>query len=303
MPFNARTGPRPSRKASHERNLSPWLVMASDDRRAPDECEVPPLDIGVRAIQLSPYRAGVAGRHHTRLLLPPAFQPCSCPLALSGRGQAVASESLCLELRPPPGAIRSVRTAAHDFSSSGSSPQPVERRSADALADIVPFATTALPSHRGSVDMHMSISYLRVHCWLRWAFGPFSGTSHRLTSPKVRTFHVPSTVRTKRKSAPFRVGYARLCGPIRPVTGRHSLFPSSPTLCSIPLPYGWDTTYVGSIGLTQLSMKKDVSGTVGVCTPVGVLDVAASSAMKRSCPRTFWLWPVSLFGHSSFTRF
>src|SRR5712691_1087725 len=119
--FIALTGHRPSRKAYHERNLSPWFVMASDDRRGADECEVPPLDIGVRAIQLSPYRTGVAGRHHTRLLLPPAFQPCSCPLALSGLGQAVASESLCLELRPPPGAIRSVRTTAHSFPSSSSS--------------------------------------------------------------------------------------------------------------------------------------------------------------------------------------
>jgi hypothetical protein len=108
--------------------------------------------------------------------------------------------------------------------------------------------------------MHMYESYLRVHCWLRWAFGPFSGKIHRLTSPKVRPFHVFSTVRTKRKSAPFRVGYFRLGGPIRPATGRHSLFPSSPTLCSVPLPYGRDTTCVGSIGLTQLPMKKNVAG-------------------------------------------
>jgi len=106
--------------------------------------------------------------------------------------------------------------------------------------------------------MHMYGSYLRVHGWLRWAFGPFSGRIHRLTSPKVRTSPVFSTVRTKRKSAPFRVGYLRQGGPIRPVTRRHSLFPSSHTLCSIPLPYGRDTTYVGSIGLTQLSMKKNV---------------------------------------------
>ena len=151
--------------------------------------------------------------------------------------------------------------------------------------------------------MHMSVSYLRVHCWLRWAFGPCSGTSHRLTSPKVRTFHVFSAVRTIRKSAPFRVGYPRLGGPIHPVTRWHSLFPSSHTLCPIPIPCGRDTTCVGSIGLTQLSMKKNVSGTVGVCTPVGVLDVATSSALRRSCPRTFWLWPVSLFGHLPFTRF
>src|SRR5256712_4425918 len=65
-------------------------------RRAPDECAVPPLDIGVRAIQLSPSRVGVAGPCHTRLLTSPAFQPCCCSLALSGLGKAVASESSAL---------------------------------------------------------------------------------------------------------------------------------------------------------------------------------------------------------------
>ena len=96
MPFNAFARHRPSRKAYHRRNAIPWLAMASDSRRATDECEVPPLDIGVRAMQLSPYRAGVAGPYHTRLLLRPAFRPCSCPLALSGLGQAVASKSSAL---------------------------------------------------------------------------------------------------------------------------------------------------------------------------------------------------------------
>jgi hypothetical protein len=145
--------------------------------------------------------------------------------------------------------------------------------------------------------MHLSLSSLRVHYWSRWAFGPFSGQVHRLTSPKVRTFPVFSTVRTTRKSAPFRVGYLRVCGPIRPITGRRSLFPSSPTLCSVPLPYGRDTTCVGGIGLTQLSMKKNVSGPVGVCTPVSIADVAAPRTLKRSCPRTILvvacqpLWP------------
>src|SRR5215468_9190083 len=65
-------------------------------KRATNECEVPPLDIGIQAIQLSPYRSGVAGPPHTRLLRSPAFQPCACPLALSGPGQAVASESSAL---------------------------------------------------------------------------------------------------------------------------------------------------------------------------------------------------------------
>ncbi len=46
--------------------------------------------------QLSPYCAGVAGPCHTRLLTTPAFQPCSCSLALSGLGEAVASESFAL---------------------------------------------------------------------------------------------------------------------------------------------------------------------------------------------------------------
>src|SRR5215813_9969380 len=89
-------------------------------RRATDECAVPPLDIGVWAIQLSPYRVGVAGPYHTRLLTSPAFRPCCCSLALSGLGEAVASES-CLELRPPQEAIRSVRDMAHSFPSFGSS--------------------------------------------------------------------------------------------------------------------------------------------------------------------------------------
>src|SRR5262249_23044328 len=42
------------------------------------------------------YRSGVAGPPHTRLLRSPAFQPCACPLALSGPGQAVASGSSAL---------------------------------------------------------------------------------------------------------------------------------------------------------------------------------------------------------------
>jgi hypothetical protein len=92
----------------------------------------------------------------------------------------------------------------------------------------------------------------------RMAFGPFSERSHRLTSPRVRTQREFATVRTRRKSAPFRVGYARRDGPIRSITERRSLFPSSSTLCPVPLPYGRDTTSVGSIGLTQLSMKKNV---------------------------------------------
>ena len=62
-------------------------------RRGRGECEVPPLEIGVRAIQLSPYRAGLAGRHDTRLPVPPAFPTGSCPLWLSPSGQSMTQES------------------------------------------------------------------------------------------------------------------------------------------------------------------------------------------------------------------
>src|SRR4029434_2298010 len=116
----------------------------------------------------------------------------------------------------------------------------------------------------GAIDTFLQASYISLHsvpvdvspCGVGVVFGPFSEGSHRLTSPKIRTLLEFSTVRTRRKSAPFRVRYVRVCGPIRPITGRLSLFPSSSTLCSVPLPYGRATTAVGSIGLTQLSMKK-----------------------------------------------
>jgi hypothetical protein len=83
-----------------ERTTDESLIRSSPgrwvDKRATNECEVPPLDIGVQAIQLSPYRSGVAGPLHTRLLRSPVFQSCACPLALSGPGEAVASESSAL---------------------------------------------------------------------------------------------------------------------------------------------------------------------------------------------------------------
>ncbi len=62
-------------------------------RRGRGECEVPPLEIGVRAMQLSPYRAGLAGPHRTRLPMSPAFPTCSCPLWLSPSGKSMTQES------------------------------------------------------------------------------------------------------------------------------------------------------------------------------------------------------------------
>src|SRR5919109_2159472 len=72
------------------------MPIASGDRRGTEECAVPPLGTGIQAIQLSPYRAGVAGRSRTRLRATPAFHPCSCPLLLSDSGKVVASKSFAL---------------------------------------------------------------------------------------------------------------------------------------------------------------------------------------------------------------
>src|SRR5918993_3254928 len=87
-------------RRSREETLFPAYRWRRVYRRATDECEVPPLGIGVRAVSLSPYRAGVAGRGLPRLGTSPAFQPGSCSLALSGLGKVVASESFALNSGP-----------------------------------------------------------------------------------------------------------------------------------------------------------------------------------------------------------
>ena len=84
-------------------------------------CAVPPLEIEVQAIQLSPYRAGLAGRHPTRLPMAPASPTCSCPLRLSPSGQSDDPEaSLCTS----PDCVRdsAPRPAAHALTTSGSTP-------------------------------------------------------------------------------------------------------------------------------------------------------------------------------------
>src|SRR5574341_443246 len=90
-------------------------------RRCGDECAVPPLGMGMQAVELSPYHAGLAGRHHTRLLVSPAFPTCSCPLWLSPSGKSDGPEvSLRTSLDWVKDAVP--RTAAHAFTSHGSTP-------------------------------------------------------------------------------------------------------------------------------------------------------------------------------------
>ena len=48
---------------------------------------IAPLETGLRAVELSPYRAGLAGLRRTRLPPPPASPACCFPLGLSSPGR------------------------------------------------------------------------------------------------------------------------------------------------------------------------------------------------------------------------
>src|ERR1700722_46654 len=79
-------------------NGSPLVALQSATishsiRRCGSGCAFPPLGIGVQAIQLSPYHAGLAGRHLQRLPIPPAFLACSFPLRLSPSGKPDGPET------------------------------------------------------------------------------------------------------------------------------------------------------------------------------------------------------------------
>src|SRR6516164_9201401 len=101
------------------RNLIELPLVALRFRRCSSECAVTPLGIGIQAIQLSPYHAGLAGRHLQRLPVAPAFRACCCPLWLSPSGKPDDPGTF---LRVPPDCVRdsTPRSAAHGFPAPGS---------------------------------------------------------------------------------------------------------------------------------------------------------------------------------------
>src|SRR6516164_3171843 len=109
-------------------------------RRCSSECEVPPLGNGIQAMQLSPYHAGLAGRHLQRLPVTPASPTCSFPLQLSPSGQ---SDDPGAFLRAPPDCVRdsTPRSAAHSCPSCSSSLH--KRPSRDAAASAAAFTIRA----------------------------------------------------------------------------------------------------------------------------------------------------------------
>src|SRR5260370_42159041 len=98
-------------------------TVSRSSRRCGNGSAFPPLGIGVQAIRLSPYHAGLAGRHLKRLPATSAFLACSFPLRLSPSGKPDGPE---IFLQVSPDCIRdsAPRSAAHAFTASGS---PVDR--------------------------------------------------------------------------------------------------------------------------------------------------------------------------------
>jgi hypothetical protein len=117
-PFNGIAPHRPPGKTYRQPKDIWRLPVASVHRRVPDESEIPPLDLGVQAVSLWPYRSGVAGRPPPRLRLPPALPTCCCPLGLSPPGKSLTLEP-CLELRSTALTINPMRDAAHPSMTSG----------------------------------------------------------------------------------------------------------------------------------------------------------------------------------------
>src|SRR3954449_11346194 len=85
------------------RKLYDLPLVALRSRRCSSGCEVAPLGIGIQAMRLSPYRAGLAGRHLQRLPVAPASLACSFPLQLSLSGQPDGPGT---SLRVPPDCVR-----------------------------------------------------------------------------------------------------------------------------------------------------------------------------------------------------
>ncbi len=75
--------------------------------------------------------------------------------------------------------------------------------------------------------------------------------------------------------------------PIRPITGRRSLFLTSSARCAVPFPCGQDTgkEMPGRNGFTQLMIEEMRAGEVGVCSPVGIMDVAANPSLWQTTPQ------------------
>src|SRR5262249_10627696 len=237
-------------------------------------------------MRLSPYRVGVAGPWHTRLLTSPAFRPCCCSLALSGLGKAVASESSALNS----GLLRRQFAPCVTWRTVSLHPAQASQR----------------PSH-GPVPCHTT-------CWVRdttETSRPSRGREHQGhgASAICNAFYIDSSLvlvpRHRREVCPLarrvilpRSGATR----IPPITGRPSLFPT-------PLPAPPSVGLAASLPRVEehyglITFRKiDTDGLGALCSP-GALAVH-DRVLSRLCTRSsaFWLKPSSILGLSLITTF
>jgi hypothetical protein len=179
-------------------------------RRATDECEIPPLDIGIQAIQLSPYRAGVAGLCHTRLLTSPAFPSCSCPLSFQSQVRRVDSKSSALNFDPLRGQFTPC-VPWRTVSVSRGSPATTPKQSLDDVQVGYGICASCAP-HRDWSSGHL------------FPF-PYSPTCHPVTRSVVSEPAAHITVRPCQAITAIPIGYYENSGTVSLSTCRPSRVP------------------------------------------------------------------------------
>ena len=99
IPLNGVVLHRPARRREPIAKTGRSAPGALRSRHCGSGCAVPPLEIGIQAVELSPYHAGLAGPCLQCLPTSPASRACSFPLRLSPSGQPDDPET---SLRVPP---------------------------------------------------------------------------------------------------------------------------------------------------------------------------------------------------------
>jgi len=106
----------------------------------------------------------------------------------------------------------------------------------------------------------------------------------------------PSEVSTLSGWVSPRAGYQPVLtrGPIRPITGRPSLFPTSSTRCTIPFPCGQDTTSRwGTTGLPSWLLWRCAPVRLGSVSRWGLRVLLPVAPYRQSAPRCHFGYGLS----------
>ena len=124
------------------------ISMASPYRRCDREAFQSPLGTGLEAIQLSPYRAGLAEPNLQRLPVVSASTACFCPVGLSSLGKPLTQGSVAPNALLSAKGINYAPNAAHDQVEPVRNLHPVGRATPTSVG--VGFGTVACQNpHQG----------------------------------------------------------------------------------------------------------------------------------------------------------